>query len=300
MKKIYKLLALTLFTYGIAQAQMPHDAIYMPKKTTCIALSYGNSSWKEYWENTLKRDNLNMGTHTTQNVMAMAAYGITDKLNIIVGLPYITTKTSAGNLMGQRGIQDLSVWAKYKLVDSKGLSINAAVGVSTPLSNYVPDFLPMSIGLQSKTASGRIIANYTHQSGIYASLHGTYTGRSRIKIDRDGYQAYEKIYNTNEVALPNATDGGVRLGYIKDGSRIQAEVFAERFACVGGDNIRRNDMPFPTNNMKMTSVGFYGKYQPKNIGLNVRVAKVIDGLNVGQSLSYSIGALFQLNPKSKK
>jgi hypothetical protein len=295
MKKIYKLLALTLFTYGIAQAQMPHDAIYMPKKTACIAISYGNSNWKEYWENTLKRDNLNIGTHTTQSVMPMVAYGITNKLNIIVGVPYVWTKASAGNLMGQKGIQDLSVWAKYKLVESKGLSLHAAVGASTPLGNYVPDFLPMSIGLQSKTASGRLIFNYLHKTGLYLAAHGTYTGRSRIKIDRDAYQSYNKVYNTNEVVIPNATDAAVRLGFMKNGSRIQAEFFAERFSCVAGDYIRRNDMPFPTNKMEMTSAGFYGKFQPKNIGLNVRVARVLEGLNAGQSTTYSVGVLYQLN-----
>ena len=277
-------------------AQMPHDAIYMPRKTACLAVSYNNSSWKEYWENTLKRENLNIGTHTTQSVMAMAAIGITDKLNVIVSLPYVSTKTSAGNLMGQKGMQDLSGWLKYQLVkNDKGLSLHGVLGASIPISNYVPDFLPMSIGLKTKTVTGRLIANYTYKSGMYLTAHASYILRSNIKVDRDAYQADNRVYNTNEVQMPNVTDAAARVGYIKDGSRIQAEVFVEHFTCVGGDNIRRNDMPFPTNNMTATSAGFYGKYQPKNIGFNVRIAKVLDGLNVGQSLSYSIGVLYQIN-----
>ncbi len=300
MKKTFISFFLILFTCIVAQAQMPHDAIYMPKKTTCLAVSYGNNSWSEYWENTLKRENLNMGTVTTQNVMAMAAYGISDKLNVIVGVPYIWTKTSAGNLMGQSGLQDASAWLKYKFLETKGLSLNAAIGGSIPVSNYIPDFLPISIGLQTKTTSGRVIGNYLHKSGVYFTAHASYTLRSNITVDRDAYQADNKVYNTNRVQVPNATDAGARLGWMKDGSRIQAEVFVERFACVGGDNIRRNDMPFPTNNMQMTSAGFYGKFQPKNIGLNVRIAKVLEGLNVGQSISYSVGVLFQMNPKPKK
>jgi hypothetical protein len=59
-------------------------------------------------------------------------------------------------------------------------------------------------------------------------------------------------------------------------------------------------MPFPTNNMTFTSVGFYGKYQPKNIGFNVRLAKVVDGLNVGRSMSFSVGLLYQLNYFNKE
>jgi hypothetical protein len=106
-------------------AQMPHDVIYMPKSTACIAVSYSNSSWKEYWENTLKRENLNMGIHTTQSIMPMVAVGFTDKLNLIIAVPYVSTKTSAGNLMGQKGIQDLSGWLKYQLFKNDiGISLH--------------------------------------------------------------------------------------------------------------------------------------------------------------------------------
>lgn len=294
MKKLVLPALLLALTSGAAVAQMPHDAIYMPKKTACVAASYGRSSWNEYWENTLKRENLNIGTHTTSSAMLMVAAGVTDKLNVIVGLPYVQTKTSAGNLMGQKGLQDLSVWLKYKLIEKNGLGLHIAAGASTPVSNYVPDFLPMSIGLQCKTATGRVILNYRHASGVYVGGHGSYSYRSNIFVDRDAYQADNRVYNTNEVRVPNATDAAARVGYLSQNQRFQVETFVEQFACVGGDNIRRNDMPFPTNNMRMTSVGGYAKYQPKMIGVNARVAQVVSGLNVGQSLSYSVGLLWQI------
>lgn len=295
-KIVLNLLIFCFFTLKLT-AQMPHDAIYMPKNTICIATSYSQNSWKQYWENTQKRENLNMGNISTQSVMTFAAIGIKNNFNIIAGLPYIWTKTSVGNLMGQKGIQDLSIWAKYKMMESKGLSIHASVGGSIPISNYIPDFLPLSIGLQTKTATARIIANYMNKSGIYVTAHASYVFRSNIQVDRDAYQANNKVYNTNEVRVPNAIDVSARLGWMKNQSRIQTELFIERFACVGGDNIRRNDMPFPSNNMQMTSAGFYSKYQPKNLGINLRVAKVLEGLNVGQSTSYSIGILYLINAK---
>jgi hypothetical protein len=161
----------------------------------------------------------------------------------------------------------------------------------------LPDFLPMSIGLQAKTATARLLANYMHKSGLYATAHTSYIMRSSIKIDRDAYQAYEKIYNSNVVAVPNALDAAARIGYWKKG--IQVEVFYENFQCTGGDNIRRNDMPFPTNNMQATAIGFYAKYQPKNIGANVRVSQVTSGLNVGETLSFSAGFLYQINFSKK-
>lgn len=276
----------------LGQAQMPHDAIYMPKKTACVALSYGSSTWTNYWENTLKRDNLNIGTHTTTNTMLMVAGGITDRLNVIVGLPYVQTNASAGNLMGKKGVQDISAWLKYKLVESKGLSLHLAGGVSTPITDYVPDFMPMSIGLQCRTATGRVILHYIHKSGMYFTGHGSYTYRSNIKLDRDAYQADGRVFNTNEVRVPNATDAAARLGFLSKGQKVQVEGFVEQFSCVGGDNIRRNDMPFPTNNMRMVSVGGYAKFQPKRLGVNVRFTKVMSGLNVGQSTSYMVGLLY--------
>jgi hypothetical protein len=291
-ERLWKTLLLVLAVSAGTFAQMPNDAIYMNKNTACLALSYSHSSWDKYWENKLLRENLNIGTHTTQTGMAMLAVGITKNLNVIVGLPYISTKTSAGNLKWQSGIQDISGWVKYRFLNKSGLSLHAIVGGSIPASNYIPDFMPMSIGLQAKTATGRLMASYRHpQTGIYLTASGSYILRSRVKIDRDAYQADGQIYNTNMVTVPNAYDMAARLGYLKKG--LQAEAYVEHGACDGGDAIRRNDMPFPTNNMKSTMVGAYAKYQPKNIGVNVRAAKVISGENAGKSTSFTVGILYQ-------
>jgi hypothetical protein len=274
-----------------AFAQMPNDAIYMGKNTACLAVSYNHSSWDQYWENALLRENLNIGTHTTQSGMAMLAVGLAKNLNVIVGLPYVRTQTSAGNLRWQRGFQDASGWLKYRFLNVSGFSLHTIAGASVPVGDYVPDFLPMSIGLQCKTATARLLASYRHKSGIYMTASASYIFRSKIKIDRDTYQADGKLYNSNQVSVPNAYDGAVRLGYLK--KAIQGEAYLEHGACDGGDYIRRNDMPFPTNNMKSTQVGVYAKFQPKNIGVNARFSKVIEGSNVGKSTSYSIGVLYQ-------
>ncbi len=290
-KYILGLLAI-LLVQGLTWAQMPHDAIYMKKNSVCVAGMYGYSTWNQYWENSLKRENLNIGTHTTQSAMLMPAIGISNRVNLILSLPYVWTSTSAGNLLGQKGVQDLSAWVKVKAIRAGGFSLNAIVGGSIPVGNYVPDFLPMSIGLQCRTLTGRLLANYKHpKTGLYVTAHGSYGWRSTMKIDRDSYQADDRVYNTNQVSVPNVYDAAVRLGVLRRG--WQTEVFAERQACLSGDNIRRNDMPFPTNNMEATLVGWYGKIQPRNIGVNARVGYVVDGLNVGQSTSYTVGVLYQ-------
>lgn len=283
---------LLLLSAGAVRAQMPNDALYMGKGKLCVATIYSRSTWNQYWEGGLKRPNYNIGTHTTQSLTVMPAIGITNRLNVILSLPYVSTKASAGNLMGQTGVQDLSAWVKYKVLVKGGFSLNAIVGASLPIGNYVPDFLPMSIGLQCRTATGRLLASYRHKAtGLYVTGYGSYGWRSTINIDRDAYQADGRVYNTNVVAMPNVADAGLRLGILK--RQWQTEVWTERTTCLHGDAIRRNDMPFPTNNMQATTVGWYGRIQPHQLGLNARLGYVVDGRNVGQSTNFSVGVLYQ-------
>lgn len=271
-------------------AQMPHDGIYMSKKIACGALVYGHSSWTEYWENQLFRENQNIGRLTTESLTAMLAYGITKKLNVIAVVPYVRTNASQGNLLGQKGFQDASIWIKAKGYSSHGLTLHGVVGASMPMSNYVPDFMPMSIGIGSKALVTRGILTYDLPKNLYLNSSIAYQLRSRVEADRDAYLLGDKLLYTNEVAVPDAFDAAIRFGYLKKDNQL--EVFAEHFSCVGGDHIRRNDMPFMTNDMTMTSVGVYGKYQPKQLGINGRVSYVVDGQNVGQSLSVSVGLLY--------
>ncbi|MDT8887018.1 hypothetical protein PQG44_04990 [Aquirufa sp. LEPPI-3A] len=291
MKKILLLLCLVLITGQAAMAQMPHDGIYMNKKLACGAVIYGNSSWTNFWENQLFRDNKNIGRLTTESVSAMLAYGITKKLNVIAVVPYVRTNASKGNLMGQEGLQDASLWLKVKGYAAHGLTLHGVVGLSVPVSNYVPDFLPMSIGIGSKALITRGMISYDLPKHLYLNSSIAYQMRSNVRADRDGYLAGSRFYNTSDVAVPDAFDAALRLGYLKKDNQL--ELFAEHFSCVGGDHIRRNDMPFITNDMTMTSVGVYGKFQPKTLGVNARVAYVVDGQNVGQSLSLSVGVLYQ-------
>ncbi len=294
MKKLLTFL-FCLLGFVELKAQMPHDGIYMNKKLACGALIYGNSSWTNYWENGLKRDNPNIGRLTTQWVTAMIAYGIKRDLNVIAMIPYVKTNASQGNLMGQQGLQDAAVFIKAKSKTYDGITAHGVVGFSVPVTNYVPDFMPMSIGLGAKTLIVRGMLSYALPKNIYLNSSIAYQVRSQVKADRDAYLAGSKLYQTDMVAVPDAFDAALRLGYLKKDNQL--ELFAEHFSCIKGDDIRRNDMPFLTNDMTMTSVGIYGKFQPKSVGVNARLAYVVDGQNVGQSTTVSIGLLYLFKVK---
>jgi hypothetical protein len=282
------IVVLTCFLMAVhsASAQMENDGIMIPKNYLCPGVMYSNTSWKNYWEGTFKRDNGNLGTVSTNMYSAMATYGIIDNLITTVSLPYMTTHASAGTLEGQKGIQDLDInvkWRPLRIKSGKNtFSLLASVTGSIPLSNYEADFLPLALGSHSNDFTARGIVDYSYGK-IFATASGAYITRSNITIDRTSYYTTELIYS-NQVELPNMSNYNFRAGYRS--KYFIAEAIADISTSLGGFDIRKNDMPFPSNRMNMTSVGLNLRYRLKSIyGLEFTAGDdyVVDGRNVGQS-----------------
>jgi hypothetical protein len=268
---------------------------------------YGYSSWKNYWEGTLKRNNENLGTVSTQSFSLMGNYGIKDNLNVLVGLPYVRTKASAGQLKGQKGIQDISLWIKWMPLEKEWgpgmLSLYTIGGYSMPVSDYVADFLPLSIGLRSKNISLRAMADYQIGSW-FSTISGTYIRRSNITLDRTSYYTTEPHY-TNEVNMPDAMQWQWRVGYRNEG--IIAEAILDNWTTLGGFDITRNNMPFPSNRMNATRAGINMKYENllvEGLSLVGGGNYTLWGRNMGQASSLNAGVFYILdfskNGKKKK
>lgn len=297
------LLIISFFQKGIAQTEI--DALMMEKNAFCVGPMYTHSSWKNYWEGTLKRDNLNLGRVTTTMTSVMGNYGLTRKINLLFGIPYVTTKASAGTLRGQQGLQDLNLFVKWRPLATKigdgRLSAFAIAGISFPVSDYVADFLPLSIGLRSKTANLRVMADY-QLGNFFGTVSGIYTLRSNIEIDRDAYYTTEMHY-TNEVEMPNTIGLNVRAGFRNH--RLIAEAIFNQSNTLGGFDITRNNMPFPSNKMNATMAGVNIKYViPALPQLSVVAGGMttLAGRNVGQATSIygSLFYVFDFSPKEKK
>lgn len=301
-----KLLLLLLFClpFSPAFAQTDIDAIMMEKNAFCVGPMYSHTSWKNYWEGTLKRDNLNLGTVSTSMIGLMGNYGLTRKINLLFSAPYVKTKASAGTLHSMKGIQDLSLFVKWRPYQKKlgggKLSLFGIAGVSVPLSNYTPDFLPLSIGLRSKTASARLMADY-QQGNLFVTGSATYVFRDNIEIDRTSYYTTEMHYS-NEVEMPDGASFNFRAGFRNH--RLIAEAVVNNWTTLGGFDITRNNMPFPSNKMNATSLGINIKYTVPSLPQLSIVAggnTVIAGRNVGQSTTVygSFFYVFNLGGKTK-
>ncbi len=303
MKKIFLIPILISFTSLTCLSQTDIDGIMMEKNAFCIGPMFGYSSWKNYWEGTLKRENLNLGTLSTQMYSVMGNYGITNKLNVLFGLPYVKTKASAGQLNGQEGVQDLSLWVKWKAFSKKiasgRLSLIAIGGYSFPISDYTADFLPMSIGLESKNLSLRGMADYQRGSW-FGTVSGTYVVRSNITLDRNSYYTTEMHY-TDEVDMPDAASFNIRAGYRDKG--LIAEAIFDHWNTLGGFDITRNNMPFPSNEMDMSRIGFNFKYDMPfhpQLSITGNVMTTISGRNVGQATGYNAGIFYVIDFTKKK
>ena len=295
-------LALMFLSAFSAKAQTDFDHDMMAKNLFCSGFMYSSSSWDHYWEGTKKRTNENIGTVNTKMFAYMGNYGVSKNFNQLFKLPYIKTKASAGTLHGLEGVQDLSLFAKWRAFSKKTgpgtLSLIGVGGGYFPVGNYNPDFLPMSIGLKSKTLLLRAIADY--QVGkFFITGSGSYFLRQNVKLERDVYYTTE-MHLTNEVKMPNASLLSLRTGYRS--KELWIEAVLSKFTTLGGFDITPNNMPFISSRMNATSIGSRIKYEPKSLSGLSFVANgeyVLKGRNVGQATTIG-GALFYILDFNKK
>ena len=135
---------------------------------------------------------------------------------------------------------------------------------------------------------------------FFATVSGSYVVRSNVTIDRPAYYTTEMHY-TNEVSMPNAAQFNLRVGYRTD--RLIAEALLGNWTTLGGFDITRNNMPFPSNKMNMTSAGINIKYNIKAVnGLSVigGGGYTVAGRNVGQATTFNGGIFYILSFKGHK
>jgi hypothetical protein len=253
-------------------------------------VEYAHERWDEYWEGGLRRTNANIGTVTTRSVTWTGAYGVTPRLSLVATLPYVWTDASQGVLRGMRGRQDVTLAAKYRLLDApvgRRTTVQALAvgGVGAPTSDYTPDFLPLSIGLGSRRALARAALHVQDRTGLFLDGSAGHTWRSNVTLDRPAYYTDGRLVLSDEVAMPGVFDYGVSVGF--GGRRLCLPVTLAGQRTLGGGDIRRQDMPFVSNRMNFTRLHARAMYILPWLGdavtVNAGVMRTLDGRNVGRS-----------------
>jgi len=303
LKKYYTLLSIALCINVYAIAQTDQDGLMMNKNLFCTGLIYNASNWNKYWEGTNFRENLNLGTVSSNSIQFMGNFGLKDNLNLLFSAPYISNKISAGTLNSINGLQDFSTWIKWmpveKEINNGILSVYLLGGASLPMSDYIVDYLPVSIGLKSSSISGRFMMDY--QLGNFTiTASETYTVRSNTRLERNSYFTTRSILS-NEVEMPNVNMLSLRTGYRSNW--LIAEAIITDIKTLGGFDITRNNMPFPSNRMNATTIAANFKYEIQKVpGLSVvaGASRVIKGRNMGQSTGFYSGLFYILNFQKKE
>jgi hypothetical protein len=283
------------------RSQTVEDGIMMPKNVFCTGLNYAHDSWDRYWEGTLKRGNGNIGTVTTESLAWSGNYGVTNRLNVIAMVPYVWTNASQGTLHGQKGFQDLTVAVKYNLLDTPftklgNLRTIVVASASTPLTDYVPDLLPLTIGSASSHLSGRVTLMFQAKQGWFINASSSYTWRDKVTLDRPAYFTDGQLYLSDEVLMPDVFDYALSAGYNKHGFFVPVS-FTQRITLGGGD-IRRQDMPFISNKMnvsKVDGVVMYYLPKPKHLAVRLQANYAFSGRNVGQATAMTAGLMYFFN-----
>ena len=301
-KGIFYMVVLILFSIN-SHAQTDIDGIMMSKNNFCAGLMYSHNSWKNYWEGTYKRDNQNLGTVSAQMIGIMGNYGVKDNLNVLFSIPYVSTKASQGTLLGQKGLQDLTVTVKWMPIEKKwgkgDFSLYTLGSVIIPTTNYVADYLPLSIGLKTNTAMFRLMADY-QVNNLFVTGSAAYYIRDKVTIDRTAYYTTEMHY-TNLVEMPTVTNYNIRTGYRS--SKLIAEAVLDITQTNGGFDITKNNMPFLSNQMNATRAGVNVKYtltKAEALSFIGNAMFTLAGRNMGQTTALSAGIFYIMDFSKKK
>lgn len=303
MKRVYVIqwgvmLVLLVSVSVPSRSQTLDDGLLMAERALCTGFIFSHDSWDHYWEGTLKRDNENIGTLTTRSVIWMGSYGITNRLTAVAMLPYVWTRTSVGVLHGMSGFQDLTAGAKYRILSTPFTSrgafdvfVSGYVGI--PVSNYTPDFLPLSIGLGSRRFSSRLNLQFRSRDNWYLLGSAAYTWRLNVKLERHSYYTDGQLFLSNEVAMPDVFDYTVSFGYRN--RRFHFPLSVTQQVTLGGGDIRRQDMPFVSNRMnfiRIDAAAIYTFSKPDDLLVRAGITQIVDGRNVGESTAFSAGLLY--------
>lgn len=283
-------------------AQTPTDGIMMKQRESCFALIYDHGTFNQYWEGTNLRENQTIATVTRTTVLPMIAIGILDRLNLIISTPYIKTESSepnGGKFAGARGFQDLGFALKAEAVNrqvGKGkLSALATLGYSTPMTNYLSDYMPYSLGFGANEFNARGIVQYRMDNGIYVRATVAHLWRGQTKAERDYYYNNGSYY-TPWMDVPNAWNfGGVAgVWFLENSLRVEASYNA--LASSSGDDIRKYNAAQPTNKVEFGQMGFTSQYffkKIKGLGALAYYNQMVSGRNAPKLGNLGLGITYQ-------
>lgn len=287
-KQLLLILAVVTFGYvNIVYSQSPISGFMQGKGKGNVSLSYSSEKYDEVYLVPEEVDGVPIFNEVQISSTSLyTTYGITDQLDVVLSLPYITTEGSASqevlnnlNYENKRnGVQDVSVFIKYNPFyfdyGSSSLRLIGALGLKTPLGGYEENEGLQSIiaiGNRSTTLSAIGLAMFKMNSGLFVS--GQFGG------------------NLASNDVPNSYISELKLGYAAN--KFYGDAYLANQTSTSGVDILGEGFQgfFPATKVNYTKIGL-NLYSPiyQDFGLAAGVSSLVAGRNIGKATGF-YGAL---------
>lgn len=283
-KQLLLILAVTtLGCVNTAFSQSPISGFMQGKGKGNVSLSLSSEKYSKVYLVPQETDGVPIFNEVKLNSTNLyATYGLSDQLDVVVSLPYISAEGNASqeqlnnlNYSNTRsGVQDVSFFLKYNPFfhnfGKSSLRLIGALGLKTPLGNYKVDEGLQSIiaiGNRSTTVSALGLAMFKMDSGIFAS--GQIGG------------------NVASNDVPNSYTSELKLGYAA--SKFYGDAFVANQTSTSGVDILGEGFQgfFPATKVNYTKIGL-NLYTPlyKDFGLAGGASTLIAGRNIGKATGF--------------
>jgi hypothetical protein len=181
-------LIITCMLLALQQGMAQHlvDGFSQGKGKFAVALSHTRENFDEFYLGDKKTSITIRGLDKiiTQSENLYAAYGLTDRIDIVVNIPYISSKSRQmveNKEVSEKNLQNGALVLEWKAWQTDGntgaLSFTTALGLSTPLSNYRTNLI-YSIGNQSSHINPSLLLQYKFANGLFINGQGGYSFRT--------------------------------------------------------------------------------------------------------------------------
>ncbi|RYU76381.1 hypothetical protein [Hymenobacter persicinus] len=285
----------TLATAPTAGAQSLVSGFMSGKGNGSVVVSGTTEKYQKVFIPARKIDTVPLFRRVQINSLNLfGTYGITDKIEVVVSLPYIHSEGQADSTViedyrarkpgkdytnTRSGLQDASVYLKFKTYSLEAgeniVDLLGAIGISTPASNY-----------ENKTGEEYIIAIGNRATKLTA------LGIAQVKTPSGVFFTGQAGYSLRSGLVPNAFVAETKLGYA--GRKLYADAYVafQESSRSGTDIVQGGftDFYFPATRVNYTRLGM-SLYRPvaKGLGIVAGASVYVAGRNLGQSKAFSGG-----------
>ncbi|OCK44213.1 hypothetical protein BA195_05895 [Tenacibaculum soleae] len=300
--KVKKLIALSVFAittvYSTVNAQGLLDGFTSKKGDLSLTTSFSTSKYDSFYVANVKKDEVPVHGEINQNIISLyAKYGITDRLSVVINVPFISSDNTTGAVDPVNGknsiseLQDISIALKLNAhkINFEKANLNIITGFTAVIpTGYEPNGI-LSLGSGAFGFDVTAGLHLNTDSGFFSTLFASYNLRG---------DANNNLTPGKDFGVPNAFVTTGKIGYAS--SFIYVEAWADIFNSEEGVDIGSSDFAgnFPETNVDYKRVGItvYKNIIPK-LGVSLGFGKVIDGRNIGEATTFSAGLTYNVSLK---